>query len=214
MALSDRFERAFGRLVGAFRRHDDTKRADAELPTLAASRQELDEARDDVRSTEEGRRWRTPREPDRWVERGRRSGASRLDKIAVVVATVVFLGGSWLVIRAASTWNDGPEIQKYKARDISTSMVKGTDDSCTLHIEFSLGAESYFVNRLFNVRVKNIVGAGALASWTSPSRFVSHIDATPVEIVQPLLFCSGDDSGTLVINYTVNGLSRVLNVDF
>jgi hypothetical protein len=46
--VSDRFERLFGRLVSAFKHHQDVPRSTATIRELGAARWALDEARDEI----------------------------------------------------------------------------------------------------------------------------------------------------------------------
>lgn len=225
MAVSDRFQRAFQRLSGAFGAHHDAPRDPERVVELARARAALEDRRTDMKVARE-REDLAPfrRENPDWVDPKVGMGATGWGaKLLAVLGAVALFGGLLLVVNEFRQWGALDEALTASAFEVESEPVTG--GGCVVTVTGLLHNDSSGPVRVLAANFDAVDRAnGTLSLETWPAELertylepgvtsaLTASFAVPVTLVDPAR-CPASPGGELRVTYSeVTGPVQLLTV--
>ena len=225
MAVSDRFQRAFQRLSGAFGAHHDAPRDPERVVELARARAALEDRRADMKVARE-REDLTPfrRENPDWVDPKVGMGATGWGaKLLAVLGAVVMFGGLVVVVNEFRQW--GVIDENLAAVDFEVESEPVTDGGCVVTVTGVLRNDSSGPIRIVGANFDAVENANGTSLDTWPAELdrtylepgmtavVSASFPVPVTLVDPAR-CPAVPGGELRVTYSeATGPIQVVSVE-
>lgn len=216
MAVSDRFQRAFQRLSGAFGAHQDAPRDPERVLELARARAALEDRRTDMKVARE-REDLAPfrRENPDWVDPKVGMGATGWGaKLAALLGVVVLFGGLLLIVNEVGQWGVDEDLS---ADGLEIGAEATTDGGCLVTVAGTLANEGSSPIRVVEVdfRAVDRDSGAALGTWNAQLER-TYLDpgvTSAVTAQADRASCPGSPGGELRVTYSgATGPLRVLRV--